>query len=231
MTSAASEETSRGARVPDLKSDGEFSATTWPMRPRRRSLGPDAGADGAGGRGRARWSRQALAPRGHHTGLSAGASRARAPRVARWLDRGERGGRERGGRDRGGRGDRGGRDRDRGGRDRGGREFGGREREREEAPVEVAAAEPVGPSIGTARGDLGTVGDYVKGLIERIELGPFEIERIEQEGVEAPREGPAALGSRAATGARPMRSSSGEPGVGLPDDAPRGRRPGITSAG
>src|SRR5262245_12200995 len=94
--------------------------------------------------------------------------RAREERGGR--DRGGRdGGRERGGRDRGGRGgrERGGRDRDRG--DRGGREFGSRERERDEAPE--PAPEPEGPSIGTARGELGAVGDYVKGLIERMELG------------------------------------------------------------
>ena len=88
----------------------------------------------------------------------------------------ERGGRERGGRDR----DRGGR----GGRD--GREARGRgevRREREDRPPEPAVAEPGEPSVGTARGELGEVGDYVKGMIERMELGPFAIERVEQEGV------------------------------------------------
>jgi predicted RNA-binding protein Jag len=142
--------------------------------------------------------------------------------------RGERGGRDegRGGRERGGRdrerGGRGGRDRERGrggrgGRDRGDRdrefggrdrererEFGGRDRERErdEAPEEEAA--PVGPSVGTARGELGEVGDYVKGLIERMELGPFEIERIEQDGVEVFRiEGAAAQGLTRGDGRTP----------------------------
>jgi len=88
----------------------------------------------------------------------------------------ERGGRERGGRDR----DRGGR----GGRD--GREARGRgevRREREDRPPELAVAEPSEPSVGTARGELGEVGDYVKGMVERMELGPFAIERVEQEGV------------------------------------------------
>jgi spoIIIJ-associated protein len=100
-------------------------------------------------------------------------------RGGRERERGGRGGRERGGRDRerGGRGGRGeGRGRFEGRRERGERE------EREEAPP--SAPEPVGPSVGTPRGPLGEVGDYVKGLIERMELGPFEIERIEQEGVE-----------------------------------------------
>ena len=39
---------------------------------------------------------------------------------------------------------------------------------REEAP-------PSEPSIGTPRGSLGEVGRYVLGVIERMELGPFEI--------------------------------------------------------
>ncbi len=97
-------------------------------------------------------------------------------RGGRDRERGGRGGRERGGRDR----ERGGR----GGRGEGrGRFEGRREREeREEAPA--VAPEPVGPSVGAPRGPLGEVGDYVKGLVERMELGSFEIERIEQEGVE-----------------------------------------------
>jgi spoIIIJ-associated protein len=121
--------------------------------------------------------------------------------------RGDRGDRERGGRGRD-RGGRGGRDRERGDRgDRGGREFGGRERERERERDEAPAlldAEPQGPSVGTARGELGAVGDYVKGLIERMELGSFEIERIEQEGVEVYRiEGAAALGLTGGDGRTP----------------------------
>ena len=140
-------------------------------------------------------------------------------------DRGERGGRDRGGRDRGGR-ERGGRgDRDRGGRDRGGRDFGGREREREDAPVEVVeAAEPTGPAIGTTRGELGAVGDYVKGLIERMALGSFEIERIEQEGVEVFRiEGPAALGLTGGDGRTPdaIQLLANQVSARSGDDAPR----------
>jgi predicted RNA-binding protein Jag len=134
------------------------------------------------------------------------------PREARPREE-ARGGRDRGGRegrgDRGDRGDRGGRGRDRdrggrGGRERG-RDFGGREREREreEAPAELAA-EPEGPSIGTARGELGAVGDYVKGLVERMELGSFAIERIEQEGVEVYRiEGAATSGLTGGDGRTP----------------------------
>jgi spoIIIJ-associated protein len=137
-------------------------------------------------------------------------------------DRGDRGGRDRGGRDRGGR-ERGGRDRDRGGRgERGGRDFGGPARE--EAPVAEAVAEPVGPSIGTARGELGAVGDYVKGLIERMALGSFEIERIEQEGVEVFRiEGAAALGLTVGDGRAPdaIQLLANQVSARAGDDAPR----------
>ena len=134
-----------------------------------------------------------------------GGERAREPRAREesrgGRDRGERGGRDRGDRDRGGRGgrERGGR----GGRERGGREFGGREREPE--PVsEERGAEPTSPSVGSPRGEIGAVGDYVKGLIERMGLGSFEIERIEQEGVEVFRiEGDAAQGLTAGDGRSP----------------------------
>jgi predicted RNA-binding protein Jag len=86
-----------------------------------------------------------------------------------------------------GRGGRGGpRDRD-GGRGRGGRgegrgesrgrERGDRDREREPrvaaAPMEPEA--PSGPSVGSATTALGEVGEFVKGLIERMEIGSFEI--------------------------------------------------------
>ena len=112
--------------------------------------------------------------------------------------------------------------RERGGRERG-REFGGREREREEAPVELAA-EPAGPSIGTARSELGAVGDYVKGLIERMALGSFEIERIEQEGVEVFRiEGAAATGLTGGDGRTPdaIQLLANQVSARSGDDAPR----------
>jgi spoIIIJ-associated protein len=96
---------------------------------------------------------------------------------SRERDRGprERGGRERGGRERGGR-ERGGRER--GGRDRGGRERGrGRReaREPERESRESSDEEPVGPSVGEVKGELGEVGTFVCGVIERMELGPFSI--------------------------------------------------------
>ncbi len=75
-----------------------------------------------------------------------------------------RGGRD--GRDRERRPREGGRGRDRG--DRGEREA--RAPERESRPVVE-----LGPAIGTVTGPLGEVGEFVKQLIERMEIGPFEI--------------------------------------------------------
>ena len=98
-------------------------------------------------------------------------------------DSGSRGreGRERGGRDRErGREGRGGRDRDRGGRDRGGYES----RDRDRAPRSLAPEGPElsdEPSIGTVSGTLGEIGEFVKGVIERLEVGPFAI-RETQDG-------------------------------------------------
>lgn len=129
------------------------------------------------------YPRSAGPPRRGEGGGSGGPSEPRRSR-----DRGDNGGREerprgRGGRDGGrDRGDRrpregGGRAREGGGRD-GGRESRPMERERESRPVErESRPEPaeLGPAIGTATGPLGQVGEFVKGLIERMEIGPFEI--------------------------------------------------------
>jgi predicted RNA-binding protein Jag len=107
-----------------------------------------------------------------------GRVRSGGEREARDRDRGDRGGRERGGRERGGR-ERGGRgrDRERGGRERGGRERGRGRREARDAEPEREAVdeEPVGPSVGEVEGELGEVGAFVCGVIERMELGPFTI--------------------------------------------------------
>jgi spoIIIJ-associated protein len=118
------------------------------------------------------------------------APRNRAP-VARGGERGERGERgDRGDRERSDRGDRGrprgGRDRGEGGprRDRGDRGGEGRAGRGSEAYAEDRAATPrreeaprveAEPSVGTPRGSLGEIGRYVLGVIERMELGPFEI--------------------------------------------------------
>ncbi len=85
------------------------------------------------------------------------------------------------------------RDRDRGDRDRGDRDRGrerrggrnGRERERGGGGRERAAAAPETPrepSVGTASGAVGPVGEFVIGLLERMDLGPFEIQESSDEG-------------------------------------------------
>ena len=93
-------------------------------------------------------------------------------------DREDRGRRD-GGRDRGERRERGrgGRERDRDrDRDRGDR--GGRGRGREESSAEPV--EPSGPSVGTAEGSLTDIGQFVLGVVERLEIGPFEIGESEE---------------------------------------------------
>lgn len=125
-----------------------------------RSAGPPRGGDGGGApeprRGRSEG-------RGRDDDRRGGGG-ARGPR-----DRD--GGRGRGGRGEG-RGDRdGGRGRDRG--DRGDR--GDRDREPQAAVAAIEPAAPSGPSVGTATTPLTEVGEFVKGLIERMEIGCFEI--------------------------------------------------------
>jgi spoIIIJ-associated protein len=117
---------------------------------------------------------------------SGGSDRGRDRDRDRDRDRGrgrDRGGRGRGRDDRGGRGesrgDRGGRGEARGGR-------GGREErsarserpEREEAPRDrVEAVE----SKGSAAGEVGAIGEYVLGIIERMGLGDFELRETEED--------------------------------------------------
>lgn len=130
---------------------------------------------------------------------SAGAPRPNGPRGGGGGEspRSERGGREGRG-DRGDRGDRGRRG-ERGGRgDRGGR--GGRDRERGARPREAraepraefqdegraerepAAVEaPSGPSVGTVQGNLGEIGGFVHGLLERMQVGNFTISESTQD--------------------------------------------------
>ncbi len=62
-------------------------------------------------------------------------------------------------------------------RDRGGR----RERsEPREERVEAEAPAPSAPSVGTAKGELDEVGDFLLGTVERMDVGPFEIEQSEE---------------------------------------------------
>jgi len=102
-------------------------------------------------------------------------------------DRGEDRGRDRprgrgGDRDRGRGGDR---DRGRGGdRDRGrGGPRGPRASERDEREEEAPPPETTEPSVGRAVGELGAVGQFVLGVIERVDLGPFEIAETSDEGL------------------------------------------------
>jgi spoIIIJ-associated protein len=96
--------------------------------------------------------------------------------------RDERGGRGEGRGERGERGGRGGRG-DRGGRDRGGRRERGREGPERLAEPRREVEEPQEPSVGTAVGELGEVGRYVLGAIERMRLGPFEISESGEENL------------------------------------------------
>jgi spoIIIJ-associated protein len=75
-------------------------------------------------------------------------------------------------------GRRGGRDGRRDGREDRGR--GRREPTRSAAPLQE---EPQGPSVGTARGELGELGSFLLGLIERLDHGPFEISESIEEGL------------------------------------------------
>jgi spoIIIJ-associated protein len=64
---------------------------------------------------------------------------------------------------------------------RGGRD--GRERERRngrERPAPAVEA-PREPSVGSVRGEVGPVGEFVAGMLERMELGPFEIQESEDD--------------------------------------------------
>lgn len=63
----------------------------------------------------------------------------------------------------------------------------GREREREEVRPAAIAAPPMpevstGPSVGTATGEIGPVGQYLLGVVERMDLGSFEVSVSEQDG-------------------------------------------------
>jgi predicted RNA-binding protein Jag len=101
-----------------------------------------------------------------------------------------RGGEDRGGRerDRGDRGDRPpreGRDRERRDRrpERGDRgERADRSERREFAAEPSPTIAPSAPSVGTANGEIGPVGQYLLGIVERMDLGPFEITVSDQDG-------------------------------------------------
>jgi spoIIIJ-associated protein len=59
------------------------------------------------------------------------------------------------------------------------------ERRGRPAPAELPVQEEAAPedeeeSVGTARTSLGTLGEFVKGIVERMDLGPFEISESEE---------------------------------------------------
>jgi len=75
-----------------------------------------------------------------------------------------------------------GRDRERGsGRERAGRGRGDREPRaaRAERPRDPRP-EPAEPSVGTPKGDLGPIGEFILGVVERMDLGPFEVTESEE---------------------------------------------------
>jgi len=71
------------------------------------------------------------------------------------------------------------RDRDRGpsrDRDRGDREPRDARPERDQEPRPA----PAEPSVGTPNGELGPVGEFILGVVERMDLGPFEVSESEE---------------------------------------------------
>jgi len=184
------------------------------MRAPRRSDDDDRG-----GRGRDRDDRGGRG-RGRDRDDRGGRGRGRDDRGDRGRDRDDRGGRGRGRDDRGdrgrdrddrgargrGRNDRGDRGRDR--NDRGNRgnrdDRGGRDRDRGE---ERAAAAPLAidePSEARVEGELGELGGFVRGVVERMKVGRFGISEEEEDGIVVVR----------LTGNAAMRLSTAETRVG-----------------
>jgi spoIIIJ-associated protein len=130
----------------------------------------DAGVFGLGGRTLVvALPRGARRPSRGSGGRPAQAREGREPRPPQDRDRG----RGRGGRDRESRGREGFRDRDRA---RGADRERGPEREIREREPERPREIAEGPSVGTPIGELTEVGQFVCGLVERMDIGPFEIE-------------------------------------------------------
>ncbi len=135
-------------------------------------------------------------------------------------------------RGRGGRGDReGGRDRDRGGsrgrgRDQGRGERRSRNEENSSAPPPTPAAEAAEESTGTAQGEVGPVGEYVLGVVERMALGDFDLGVTTEEDsgfIVCQLRGPAskALGSGGGRVADALRLIANQASKQLSDDGPR----------
>lgn len=131
------------------------------------------------------------------------------------------------------------RERPRGGRrerdDRGGRRRPQYGDEREEARERGEAAPtpgPAEPSVGAPQGELGPIGEFVRGALERMDLGPFQIGQRAEQGLDVILlEGPAAR-ALAAGGGRAVealqllanqaaRVQSEQAAQGGPDGPPR----------
>jgi spoIIIJ-associated protein len=136
-------------------------------------------------------------------------------REARGRDREPRG-REGRGRDREGRGreresrgrDREGRGRDREGR---GRDREGRGRERSQGSDRERSApepiEPEGDSVGSVQGEIGAIGTFVQGIVERMDLGSFEISESQ--------DGDLTVVELTGPAARQLRATDGRPSEGI----------------
>ena len=140
-------------------------------------------------------------------------------------DRGDRGDRGPRGRGRGDRGDRGGDRRDCEDRGRGrGR---GREREDRGAPREKLEREPaaaIADSKGSPKGNLGEIGDFLLGAVERMKLGNFEIsESSEGDFLIYQLSGPAADALQAGDGRATdaLQLIANQVSMRLSEDAPR----------
>jgi spoIIIJ-associated protein len=126
------------------------------------------------------------------------------------------------------RGERRGREFDRGRGRRGGEEGGRREQRpereaREEAPVAMLPA-ATAPSVGTALTPLSRIGEFVQGLVERIDAGPFEIsESSEGDVIAVQLRGPAAtrLGEGDARAADAIQLLANQASMRDGDDAKR----------
>ena len=127
------------------------------------------------------------------------------------------------GRDRGERGERGGRDRGGRGRERGGR---GQDRDRAQAAPdrEESGSYAPGGSKGTVSGEIGPIGEFLLGVVERMDLGNFEIsESAEDDFLVFQLSGPGAaeLGSGETRAAEALQLLANQAAMRGSDDAPR----------
>ena len=107
------------------------------------------------------------------------------------------------------------------GREERGRGRGRREPARAETPRQE---EPQEPSVGTAQGELGEIGSFLLGLIERMDLGPFEISESDEGGLAVFQVNGAAAATLAGGDGRPVDAIqllANQVAVRASDDPPR----------